>query len=43
MFPKIARHRRGLVASVEKPGRVCVGDAVRVAVPASAGTTGALL
>jgi hypothetical protein len=34
LFPKVARHRRGLVASVEKPGTIRVGDAVGVRLPA---------
>jgi hypothetical protein len=34
LFPKVAKHRRGLVASVEKPGSIGVGDAVGVRRPA---------
>jgi hypothetical protein len=33
LFPKLARHKRGVVASVEKPGRVAAGDAVTVRMP----------
>lgn len=32
-FPKAAINRRGLVAWVERPGRIRVGDSVRVEVP----------
>jgi hypothetical protein len=34
LFPKLAQHKRGLVASVEKPGTVTAGEAVTVLVPA---------
>jgi len=34
LFPKRAQHKRGLVASVEKPGTVTAGDGVTVLVPA---------
>jgi hypothetical protein len=33
LFPKRAQHKRGLVASVEKPGIVEVGEAVEVRLP----------
>ncbi len=33
LFPKVARHKRGLVASVERPGRVAVGAHVTVRRP----------
>lgn len=33
LFPKLARGKRGLVASVEKPGMVRQGEAVKVMVP----------
>lgn len=32
-FPKVARRRRGVVAWVEKPGTVAMGEAVRVQLP----------
>jgi len=28
LFPKLARHKRGIVGSVEKPGRIAAGEAV---------------
>jgi hypothetical protein len=34
LFPKLARHKRGVVASVEKPGRIRKGEAVTLLVPA---------
>jgi hypothetical protein len=34
LFPKLARHRRGLVASVERPGTIRQGEAVGVRLPA---------
>lgn len=34
LFPKVARHRRGLVASVEKPGTIAEGETFDVRVPA---------
>jgi hypothetical protein len=34
LFPKLAQHKRGVVASVEKPGRIRKGEAVTVLVPA---------
>jgi hypothetical protein len=34
LFPKYAQHKRGVVASVEKPGRIRRGEAVTVLVPA---------
>jgi hypothetical protein len=34
LFSKLAKHKRGLVASVEKPGRIHKGEAVTVLVPA---------
>ena len=34
LFPKLAQHKRGLVASVEKAGTVTAGEAVTVLVPA---------
>jgi hypothetical protein len=34
LFPKVAGHKRGLVASVEKAGLVAVGEQVLVLVPA---------
>jgi MOSC domain-containing protein YiiM len=34
LFPKAAKHRRGLVASVEKPGTIAAGEAFDVRVPA---------
>jgi hypothetical protein len=33
LFPKVARHKRGVVASVEKPGTIAVGEIVVVRVP----------
>lgn len=33
LFPKVARRKRGLVASVEKPGTIAVGETVVVRVP----------
>lgn len=32
-FPKAAVHKRGLIASVERPGLIAVGEAVRAEVP----------
>ena len=32
-FPKLARRKRGLVASVEKPGVIAVGEAFKVRLP----------
>ncbi|MEO8668866.1 MAG: MOSC domain-containing protein, partial [Bauldia sp.] len=34
LFPKVGRHKRGLVASVEKPGTIAAGEAVKLMVPA---------
>ncbi len=34
LFPKLAQHKRGLVASVEKAGAVSAGETVTVLVPA---------
>jgi hypothetical protein len=34
LFPKLALNKRGVVASVEKPGRIRKGEAVTVLVPA---------
>jgi hypothetical protein len=34
LFPKVAKHRRGLVAAVEKPGTIAVGEAFEVHRPA---------
>jgi hypothetical protein len=34
LFPKLAKHKRGVVASVEKPGRIRKGEAVGLLVPA---------
>jgi hypothetical protein len=34
LFPKVAKHRRGLVASVEKPGTIAVGAAFDIRLPA---------
>lgn len=36
LFPKVARHKRGLVASVEKPGIVSAGEGVSMRLPKSA-------
>ena len=36
LFPKVARHKRGLVASVEKPGVIAAGESVKVRLPKSA-------
>ena len=33
MFPKAAKRLRGLVAWVEKPGRIARGEAVSVRIP----------
>jgi hypothetical protein len=33
LFPKLAKHKRGVVASVEKPGSIRKGEAVKVMVP----------
>lgn len=33
LFPKVARRRRGLVAWVEKPGRIAAGEEVSVRIP----------
>jgi len=33
LFPKLARHKRGLVASVEKPGVIRTGEAVTLRLP----------
>jgi hypothetical protein len=33
LFPKLARHRRGLVASVERPGTIRAGETVIARVP----------
>jgi hypothetical protein len=33
LFPKVARRKRGVVASVEKPGMIAVGETVVVRVP----------
>ena len=33
LFPKVARRKRGVVASVEKPGTIAVGETVVVRVP----------
>ena len=33
LFPKVAKRLRGLVAWVEKPGRIVAGEAVSVRVP----------
>jgi hypothetical protein len=33
LFPKVARRLRGLVGWVEKPGRICPGEAISVRVP----------
>jgi hypothetical protein len=43
MFPKVARHRRGLVASIERPGTIAVGESFRVRMPSIRRVTGALL
>jgi hypothetical protein len=32
-FPKLARHKRGVTAWVERPGRIEIGEAVRLHVP----------
>lgn len=32
-FPKVAKHKRGITASVERPGRVAIGDRARLHVP----------
>ena len=34
LFPKAAAHRRGLIASVERPGRIAVGETFTVRLPA---------
>jgi hypothetical protein len=34
LFPKVAKHKRGLVASVEKPGTIAAGDPFTVRMPA---------
>jgi hypothetical protein len=34
LFPTVAKHKRGLVASVEKPGTIAVGEGVHLRVPA---------
>jgi hypothetical protein len=34
LFPRVAKHRRGIVASVEKPGSIASGDNVTVRRPA---------
>lgn len=34
LFPKVAQHRRGLIASVERPGNVAEGQEVAVRMPA---------
>jgi hypothetical protein len=34
LFPKVARHKRGLIASVEKPGILAVGESIRLRRPA---------
>jgi hypothetical protein len=34
LFPKVARHRRGLIASVERPGRIAAGEGFSVRLPA---------
>ena len=36
LFPKVARHKRGLVASVEKPGVISAGESVKIRLPKSA-------
>ena len=33
LFPKVAKRLRGLVAWVEKPGRIAAGEEVSVRVP----------
>jgi hypothetical protein len=33
LFPKVAMHKRGLVAVVERPGLICPGDEVRIDTP----------
>lgn len=33
LFPKVARHKRGLVASVERPGTILSGETVKVRRP----------
>lgn len=35
VFPKLARHKRGVVASVERPGVIATGEAVKVRLPQS--------
>lgn len=33
LFPKVARHKRGLVASVEKPGAITIGEGAKLRRP----------
>lgn len=37
LFPKAAKRRRGLIASVERPGRIAEGEAFMARVPAASG------
>jgi MOSC domain-containing protein YiiM len=34
LFPKVAKHKRGLVASLERPGTIAVGESFHLRVPA---------
>ncbi|MEL6220063.1 MAG: sulfurase, partial [Pseudomonadota bacterium] len=32
-FPKVAQHKRGITAAVERPGRIAIGETARLHVP----------